>query len=161
MEQGRLVSEREPTDIGALVTGVVARQQGQHPVELEVRGAVVGTYDTRRIEQVVENLVENAKKYSPEATAVSVTVWQQNGEARITVRDRGIGIPAADLPRIFERFSRASNVNDRKFHGMGLGLYICRGIIEEHGGRIWAESEVGKGSTFHVALPLGAERRLN
>ncbi len=161
MEQGRLVSEREPTDLGALVSGVVARQQGAHPVQLDVRGAVVGSYDSRRIEQVVENLVENAKKYSPEATPVSLTVWQQGGEARITVRDRGIGIPAADLPRIFERFSRASNVDDRKFHGMGLGLYICRGIIEEHGGRIWAESEIGKGSTFHVALPLGAERRLN
>jgi signal transduction histidine kinase len=92
---------------------------------------------------------------------VNVNVWQQDGEARITVQDQGIGIPAADLPRIFERFSRASNVDDRKFHGMGLGLYICRGIVEEHGGRIWAESEIGKGSTFHVALPLGEERRLN
>jgi signal transduction histidine kinase len=161
MEQGRLVADREPTDLGALVSGVVARQHGTHPVHVDVRGAVVGSYDSRRIEQVVENLVENAKKYSPEATPVSLTVWQQDGEARITVRDRGIGIPAADLPGIFERFSRASNVNDRKFHGMGLGLYICRGIIEEHGGRIWAESEIGKGSTFHVALPLGAERRLN
>jgi signal transduction histidine kinase len=161
MEQGRLVSDREATDLVALISSVVARQQGVHPVELEVRGAVVGMYDARRVEQVVENLVENAKKYSPEATPVQVTVYQQDGEARITVRDRGIGIPAADLPRIFERFSRASNVDDRKFHGMGLGLYICRGIVEEHGGRIWAESEIGKGSTFHVALPLGGERRLN
>jgi signal transduction histidine kinase len=161
MEQGRLVSDREPTDLGALITDVAARQHGLHPVEVDVRGAVVGTYDARRVEQVVENLVENAKKYSPEATPVRVSVWQEDGEARITVRDQGIGIPAADLPRIFDRFSRASNVDDRKFHGMGLGLYICRGIVEEHGGRIWAESEVGKGSTFHVALPLGAERRLN
>ena len=162
MEQGRLVSDREPTDLGELVSTVAARQRGgAHPVDVDVRGAVVGNYDGRRVEQVVENLLENAKKYSPEATPVNVTVWQQDGEARIAVRDRGIGIPAADLPRIFERFSRASNVDDRKFHGMGLGLYICRGIIEEHGGRIWAESEVGKGSTFHVALPLGGERRLN
>lgn len=161
MEQGRLVSDREPTDLGALVSSVAARQQGAHPVAVDVRGAIVGTYDARRVEQVVENLIENAKKYSPEATPVNVAVWQQDGEARIAVRDRGIGIPPADLPRIFERFSRASNVDDRKFHGMGLGLYICRGIVEEHGGRIWAESEVGKGSTFHVALPLGGERRLN
>ena len=88
-------------------------------------------------------------------------VWQDNGEAHLTVRDHGIGIPPADLPHIFDRFSRASNVDDRRFHGMGLGLFICRGIVEEHGGRIWAESELGKGSTFHVALPVAYEGRLN
>ena len=162
MEQGRLASDREPVDLGALVSGVVARHQaGAHTTELDVRGAVVGDYDSRRIEQLVENLVENAKKYSPEATPVKVSVWQEEGEARITIHDDGIGIPASDLPRIFERFARASNVDDRKFHGMGLGLYICRGIVEEHGGRIWADSEVGKGSTFHVALPLREGRRPN
>ena len=164
LEQGRLVVEREPVDLGALVSEVVKRQHaGRHSTELDVRGVVVGTVDRRRIEQLVENLIENAKKYSPEATPVDVTVWQTNGEAHIAVRDHGIGIPPGDLPRIFERFSRASNVDDRKFHGMGLGLYICRGIVEEHGGRIWAESELGKGSTFHVALPLseGEGRRLN
>jgi len=105
--------------------------------------------------------IENAKKYSPERTPVKITVWQEDGEARVAVADSGIGIPAADLPRIFERFSRASNVDDRRFHGMGLGLFICRGIVEEHGGRIWVESEVGKGSTFHVALPIADGRRLN
>ncbi len=162
MEQGRLVSDREPVDLGTLVASVVARHQpGGHTTELDVRGAVVGDYDGRRIEQLVENLIENAKKYSPEATPVKVSVWQEDGEARITVHDDGIGIPASDLPRIFERFARASNVDDRKFHGMGLGLYICRGIVEEHGGRIWADSQVGKGSTFHIALPLGEGRRLN
>ena len=162
MEQGRLVADREPMDLGTLVSSVATRQRpGAHRVDVDVRGAVVGNYDGRRIEQLLENLIENASKYSPEATPVNVNVWQQDGEARITVQDQGIGIPAADLPRIFERFSRASNVDDRKFHGMGLGLYICRGIVEEHGGRIWAESEIGKGSTFHVALPLGEERRLN
>jgi signal transduction histidine kinase len=162
MEQGRLISDREPIDLGALVASVASRQRaGAHRVEVDVKGAVVGNYDGRRIEQLLENLIENAGKYSPEATPVSVGVWQQDGEAHITVQDRGIGIPASDLPRIFDRFARASNVDDRKFHGMGLGLYICRGIVEEHGGRIWADSEIGKGSTFHVALPLGEERRLN
>ena len=162
LEQGKLVGEREPVDLGALVSEVVARHQPDvHACEVDVRGAVVGTYDRRRIEQLVENLLENARKYSPEAASVQVVVWQEDGEARVSVRDRGIGIPAADLPTIFERFSRGSNVDDRRFHGMGLGLYICRGIVEEHGGRIWAESEVGKGSTFHVALPLREGRRLN
>lgn len=162
MEQGRLLADREPLDLGTLVSTVATRQrQEAHRVDVDVKGVVVGNYDGRRIEQLLENLIENAGKYSPEATPVTVNVWQQDGEARIAVQDSGIGIPASDLPRIFERFSRASNVDDRKFHGMGLGLYICRGIVEEHGGRIWAESAIGKGSTFHVALPLGEERRLN
>ncbi len=162
LEQGRLIGEREPVDLGALVSEVIARQlPGMHVCDVDVRGAVVGTYDRRRIEQLVENLVENAKKYSPEAARVQVEVWQQDSEARISVHDQGIGIPPADLPTIFERFARASNVDDRKFHGMGLGLYICRGIVEEHGGRIWAESEVGNGSTFHVALPIHEGRRPN
>ena len=162
LEQGRLVTEREPIDLGTLASEVVARQPaGRHSVDVDVRGAILGTYDRRRVEQLIDNLIENAKKYSPNTTPVWVTVWQQDGEARIAVRDNGIGIPTSDLPAIFDRFFRASNVDDRRFYGMGLGLYICRGIVEEHGGRIWAESVVGKGSTFHVALPLGNGRRQN
>lgn len=162
LEQGRLIGEREPVDLGAIVQEVTGRQRPDaHLVEVDVRGAVVGIYDRRRIEQLLENLLENARKYSPSATPVRVAVWQQDGEARIDVRDEGIGIPSTDLPRVFERFSRASNVDDRRFHGMGLGLYICRGIVEEHGGRIWVDSEMGHGSTFHVALPASEGRRLN
>ncbi len=159
LEQGRLVGEREPVDLGRLVAETARRLDAL--CEVDVRGAVVGSYDARRIEQLVQNLLENARKYSPSATPIRVAVWQEDGEARLTVEDEGIGIPAADLQRVFDRFARASNVDDRRFHGMGLGLYICRGIVEEHGGRIWAESAVGAGTTFYVALPLGDGRRLN
>lgn len=153
--QGKLVAEKEPVDLGALVSEVVARlPEGRNAIEVDVRGAVVGSYDRKRIDQLIDNLVENAVKYSPEPTPVCVAVWQDDGSARLSVTDHGIGIPARDVATIFERFSRGSNVDDRRFHGMGLGLYICRGIVEEHGGRIWAESEVGVGTTFHVALPL-------
>ena len=160
LEQGRLVGEREPVDLGRLVSEAAARLDGLAVVD--VRGVIVGTYDARRVEQLVQNLLENARKYSPHATPVRVAVWQEDGEARLSVADEGIGIPPADLPRIFDRFARASNVDDRRYHGMGLGLYICRGIVEEHGGRIWVESTVGKGTTFHVALPTSDDgRRLN
>jgi len=165
LEQGRLVGEREPVDLATLAQDVCAHDTSDPSIcQVHANAPVVGVYDRRRIEQLLQNLLENAKKYSPERTPIKVKVWQQDGEARVAVQDSGIGIPAADLPRIFERFSRASNVDDRRFHGMGLGLFICRGIVEEHGGRIWVESEVGKGSTFHVGLPLadGADgRRLN
>jgi signal transduction histidine kinase len=162
LEQGRLVGEREPVDLATLAQEVCARDASDAGTcQVDASGPVVGVYDRRRVEQLFQNLVENAKKYSPERTPVKITVWQEDGDARVAVADSGIGIPAADLPRIFERFSRASNVDDRRFHGMGLGLFICRGIVEEHGGRIWVESEVGKGSTFHVALPVADGRRLN
>jgi len=119
---------------------------------------VVGSYDPRRIGQVLENLVENAVKYSPDESDVQISVAQRDGEAFVDVTDLGIGIPAGDLPHIFDRFHRASNVDDRRFAGMGLGLFICKGIVEQHGGRIWVESRVGTGSTFHVVLPLEDDR---
>jgi signal transduction histidine kinase len=162
LEQGGLVGEREPVDLATLAQEICAHDTPDRGICLvEASAPVVGAYDRRRIEQLLQNLVENAKKYSPDQTPIRIKVWQEESEARLAVEDSGIGIPAADLPRIFERFSRASNVDDKRFHGMGLGLFICRGIVEEHGGRIWVESEIGKGSTFHVALPIADGRRLN
>jgi len=76
--------------------------------------------------------------------------------AQISVRDQGIGIPASDLERIFERFQRASNLASDGVAGIGLGLFICRGIVEAHGGRIWSESVITVGTTMHVVLPLMA-----
>src|SRR5205085_11073806 len=98
-------------------------------------------------------LIENALKYSPQQTPVVVKLWREDDQARLSVHDQGIGIPLQDQPLVFERFHRAKNVDDRRFAGMGLGLYISRGIVEQHGGRIWVESVPGAGSTFFVALP--------
>ena len=83
-----------------------------------------------------------------------VSLESTGAEAQISVRDRGIGIPLADQPLVFDRFHRAKNVDDRRFAGMGLGLYIARGIVEQHAGRIWLESTADVGSTFYVALPV-------
>jgi len=161
LDRGKLVTDREPVDLATVAREVCERVTEEPKVQLEQSDPVVGVWDRRRIEQLLQNLLENARKYSPDRDPITVRVWQEKGEARLAVKDRGIGIPAADLPHVFDRFARASNVDDRRFHGMGLGLFICRGIVEEHGGRIWAESEVGKGSTFHVALPVAYEGRLN
>ena len=159
LEQGKLVGEREPVDLVELARDVARRDSYQgRQISVSADAPVVGSYDPRRIGQVIENLVENAVKYSPDASEVRVSVLQRNGDALVDVTDEGIGIPVSDLPQIFERFHRASNVDDRRFAGMGLGLFICKGIVEQHGGRIWVESRVGTGSTFHVVLPLEGAR---
>ena len=158
LEQGKLVGEREPVDLVELARDVAARDSYQgRRISLTADAPVVGSYDPRRIGQVLENLVENAVKYSPDGSEVRIGVKQLDGRALINVSDRGIGIPPEDLPQIFERFHRASNVDDKRFAGMGLGLFICKGIVEQHGGRIWVESRQGGGSTFHVDLPVGTQ----
>jgi signal transduction histidine kinase len=154
-EQGNLLGRREPVDLVALTEEIGARHRSAlHPITIAAPGPLVGSYDRARIAQLIENLVENAIKYSPAGGEVAINIRNAGDLAELTVTDRGIGIPATDLPYLFERFHRGTNVDDRRFAGMGLGLYICRGIVEEHGGRISASSIFGQGSTFRVALPL-------
>jgi signal transduction histidine kinase len=155
LEQGGLIGERSATDLGDLL--VTARtREGAHwdRVRLLIDEPVIVPIDVARFGQVATNLIENALKYSPHDAPVEVHVFRRGNEARMSVVDRGIGVPLEDQALIFERFHRARNVDDRRYAGMGLGLYIARGIVAEHGGRIWVESSPGSGSTFCVALPL-------
>ena len=161
VEQGGMRGPREDVDLSQLAEEVAGRLRStRHPFEVETEGPVTVEADPVRMDQLVGNLCENAVKYSPEGGAVVVRVGREGAEARLSVTDRGIGIQPADLPHLFERYHRGANVDDRRFAGMGLGLYICRGIVEEHGGRIWVESAPGQGSTFHVALPAATASRL-
>lgn len=157
-EQGMLVGDLEDVDLAELARQVCARRGSEsHPCTVEGDEQVPGRYDAVRIVQLLENLVENAVKYSPNGGAVYVRIWREGSNNYLSVSDRGIGIPSADIPHLFERFHRGANVNDRRFAGMGLGLFICRGIAEQHGGSISATSEPGKGSTFQVELPVNPE----
>jgi signal transduction histidine kinase len=155
VEQGRLVDKREEVELVSLVQAVCERHStARHPCIFSAGESIHGMYDPVRIDQLIDNLVENAIKYSPQGGEVQVTVWREDETARIDVTDQGIGVPASDLSHLFDRFHRGSNVDDRKFAGMGLGLFICRGIAEQHGGRLWATSAgPGCGSTFHLSLP--------
>jgi signal transduction histidine kinase len=162
IEEGKLEVRRELIDVGAVVRHVAERSRPEKErIVVDAFERLHGTFDPRRIEQLVDNLVENGLKYSGEDSPVEVHAWRDMTAIRISVRDHGIGIPATDLPYVFERFRRAANVDARRYAGIGLGLYICRGIANEHGGRIWVESTVGEGSTFHVALPDSGEGKLN
>lgn len=159
LEQGRLIGTLEDVDLVELASEVCERElTTDDRCRIEAAGPVVGRFDRNRVSQLLSNLVENAVKYSPGGTDIEVRVRGLVSSAEIAVSDRGIGIPPDDLVSIFDRFHRGGNVDDRRFAGMGLGLYICRGITEQHGGRIWATSPgPGKGSTFHVLLPLSPE----
>jgi two-component system phosphate regulon sensor histidine kinase PhoR len=112
--------------------------------------------DEDRLGQVLVNLLHNAVKFSPNGGEIVVGVRDHDGEVRVWVRDPGIGVPRADLTRIFERFYKVDRARVRGRGGTGLGLSISRHVVESHGGRIWAESVEGSGSTFTFSLPVGS-----
>jgi two-component system sensor histidine kinase VicK len=114
---------------------------------------LVATVDSKRIEQVLRNLLTNAIKYSPEGGHITVQGRGDHRQLLIQVRDEGMGIPPEDLERVFERFYRVENEITQRVGGVGLGLAVCRAIVEAHGGRMWVESSLGVGSTFFFTLP--------
>jgi signal transduction histidine kinase len=101
----------------------------------------------------VRNLLDNAVRYTPPGGKVTIGLAEDDGQVRLTVEDTGIGIPTRDLPRIFERFYRVDRARSRETGGTGLGLSIARHVVEQHGGRIQARSQLGQGSSFIVTLP--------
>ena len=160
LQAGRLALHAEPTDLVALTRRVVTRLQvttQRHSLAIDAdQEYLVAEVDPRRIEQVLGNLVNNAIKYSPEGGCIDITLREdrQAQSAVLCVADQGIGIPAQQQARIFSRFVRADNARERAIGGTGLGLYLCRELVERHHGRIWFASTEGQGSTFFVSLPL-------
>ena len=168
IEAGRMVIEKVPFSLRGLIADLVevARLRIEHnDVRLEVAIApqvpdrVVG--DPGRLRQVLLNLLSNAEKFTPSGSISFLVDLESARRAEATlhfrVRDTGVGIPAEKLEHIFEAFSQADASTTRQYGGTGLGLAICRQIAELLDGRIWAESHVGEGSTFHVSLPFEIE----
>jgi two-component system sensor histidine kinase VicK len=158
VESGRLALRPQPTRLDTLVERAIrvsrSSHDSEHRIELHVPdmpAQVLG--DPYRLEQVVANLLENAIKYSPNGGTIRVSLENRGDVVLLSVSDPGIGIPKDQQEHLFERYFRARNVSTHSYGGLGLGLYICRDIVERHHGRIWVESEVGRGSTFYVALP--------
>ncbi len=108
--------------------------------------------DPDRLREVITNLFDNAVKYTPEGK-ISLGITGNDQVVQCYVKDTGPGIPADDLPHLFQKFYRVDNSATRTIGGTGLGLFICRKIVELYSGRIWAESELGKGSSFYINLP--------
>lgn len=160
LQAGQLELHPEPTDLVSLVQRVVTRQQlttERHTMVLVPSVERLMLYiDPRRLEQVLVNVLSNAIKYSPEGGPIEVTIAEdiERQEALFSVRDHGMGIPAQQQAQVFQRFVQAENARAYGIEGTGLGLYLCRALLERHGGRIWCESVEGQGSTFFIALPV-------
>jgi len=157
---GRLKLQLKREDLVEVCREVVAEQRllTERAIRLEAHAApVLMLIDRDRLGQVLTNLVSNALKYSPEGTPVEVHVHLYGDTARILVCDGGPGIPEEQRALIFEPFYRAPGAQDPSKRGWGLGLAICKEIVEQHGGRIWCESTPGAGSTFLVELPLAGK----
>jgi PAS domain S-box-containing protein len=159
-EAGHLQLRREAVDLVAVAEAAVeqarAATSGHRICVQGARGPMSGAWDPDRLRQVLANLLSNAIKYSPDGGEILVTLEDLGPTARVSVEDHGIGIPPARLPHLFERFYRVDGSSGR-VGGLGLGLAIARALVQAHGGRIWAASSPGRGSTFTFTLPYAGE----
>ncbi|MCA1645695.1 MAG: cell wall metabolism sensor histidine kinase WalK, partial [Chloroflexi bacterium] len=161
IESGKLEFRLEPTDLVPVVREVAERLQlstNVHTLEVDLDGlspSVVNA-DRDHLEQVLDNLVINAIKFSPAGGTIHLRLRTERDQVTVSVQDPGVGIPQDQIDAVFGLFYQAEDPVSRRTGGMGLGLYISREIIERHGGRIWAESQPGSGSTFNFSLPRAA-----
>jgi signal transduction histidine kinase len=151
----------EPTDLGALVEAVVQEQlpasaKRGHSLSVTVPDEpLIASVDAKQLTRAAANLLANAIKYTPEGGTIAVSVAvEDSGQIAIRVSDSGIGISAADLEHLTERFFRAHSATDAGIPGTGLGLAICAGIAAAHGGTLTVQSELGHGSEFGITIPL-------
>ncbi len=158
IQAGSFTVEKKPTDIEELAQKVVEKVQSitdRHSFVLRFDPSLPSVPgDSQRLEQVLHNLLDNAIKYSPLGGQITISGEMKNHSIQVSVADEGQGIPQAEQIKIFESFYRIQGPDNRKVGGVGLGLTICRAIVEAHGGDIWAESTAGRGSVFYFTLPL-------
>jgi PAS domain S-box-containing protein len=164
LQTGRLQLQRIPTNVVSLARRVAMFLQQattRHQIDVRTtREQLMADIDPARVEQVLTNLVGNAIKYSPQGGPVIVTLFEEeaSGKVSISVQDRGIGIPDSQQAKMFGRFMRADNAVSWGITGTGLGLYLCRELVERHGGQLWFESEEDRGSTFFLTLPTASHQ---
>jgi len=163
LERGQFSLVSAPLDLDALIRRVIAEMQPmaeRHPISYQGPGApVLIEGDDLRLEQVLQNLIQNAIKYSPDGGPIQMRLGRRDSEAVFSISDQGIGIPSGALKQLFTRFYRASNADPRQISGMGIGLYVVKEIVGLHGGSVAVSSREGQGSTFTIALPLQAGPR--
>ncbi len=158
-QSDRLALRKEPIDVGAVICSLAEKEKlhtSKHQVVVDVPDGLPMVHaDRTRVELMLTNLLSNAAKYAAEGTEIRLSAGRNTDNVVISVRDRGIGIPAEQQANLFQPFERIENAA-RPAKGLGLGLLVCKRLVEAHGGIIWVESEPGKGSTFSFTLPLYA-----
>lgn len=157
LQQGRVemrLAEIELTDVVRDVAERMRILSKGHEIETKIEGAAPIVADRDRIEQVLEDLVGNAIKYSPDSPHIEISLHVNGANAVVSVRDGGIGIAPGEVEKIFGLFYRSPDPRADHVGGLGLGLYVSREIVSRHHGRLWAEPNIGAGTTFHVTLPL-------
>jgi len=160
LDAGAIEIDLEECDAAEIAAGVIESASLHLPPGVSLRMSANGQRrimcDGNKLRQVLVNLVDNAIKYSPDGGDVEIRLGSENGECLIEVADEGLGIPSSERERIFEKFYRLDPQQTRGVGGSGLGLYICRELVERMNGRIEVDSEPGRGSRFTVALPAAS-----
>lgn len=158
IEAGRALElNLKQVNLPNLIEKVVTVQKSytnKHTFEIDLKDLPEITADEDKIDQILTNLTNNAIKYSPKGGTITITGRHKDGIVTISVADQGMGIPKEHLGKVFDRFHRVDNRDTREVGGTGIGLYLVKHLVEAHGGKIWVESEVGKGSTFTFTLPV-------
>jgi len=160
IESGDLILQPEPVSVLPVVQQVVEQIRARttdRPFSLPTKpGLPLVFADRDRVAEVLTNLLDNADKYSPRGTDILIEVQADQTEVTLAVRDSGRGLPPGDLDRVFDKFYRADSSDAQTAYGYGLGLYVCRQLIEAQGGRIWAENAPGGGAVFSFTLPVAS-----
>jgi signal transduction histidine kinase len=160
LESGEMKLTARPVDLNLILVETAASfssRAATHPIDLDLAEDLPKlSADSDRLTQVCTNLLTNAIKYSPDGGSIELRTKREDHAVILTIRDHGIGIPADQLEKIFERYSRIETAETQNIQGTGLGLPIVRQIVQLYQGRVWATSGSGEGSTFHVQLPLPA-----
>lgn len=164
LEEGKFGYQFQEADLGAFLdklvyeSGPVAKEYDVNVFLEKPDQPVAITFDEQKLGIAISNLVDNAIKYNVPKGAVTVAMREVPGQpyVEVSVKDTGVGIPPEDIKKLFTKFFRAENVMQFETEGSGLGLFVVKNIIERHGGKIWVESELNRGTTFHLTLPTDA-----